>query len=172
MRILFINPNLRPGHSIRYLPVGLAYVMTVVRHAGHDFDLLDIGLYDYSDAQVEDYLASHAYDVVLTGSIVTHYKWMKWLTRTVRRHQPQATIVVGNSVGGSIPEVFLGHSEADVVVIGARHRLSRWRRPGGPHGPPTGRGHRRHSATGLDPLRRGPVLRDHRCPFGLRRRRG
>jgi anaerobic magnesium-protoporphyrin IX monomethyl ester cyclase len=118
MRILFINPNLRPGHSIRYLPVGLAYVMTVVRQAGHDFDLLDIGLYDYSDGQVEDYLASHAYDAVLTGSIVTHYRWMKWLTRTIRRHQPQATIVVGNSVGGSIPEVFLGNSKADVVVIG------------------------------------------------------
>ena len=118
MRILFINPNLRPGNAIRYLPVGLAHVMTVVKQAGHDFDLLDIGLCDYDDTQVEEFLASHRYDVVLTGSIVTHYAWMKWLTRAIRRHQPEATLVVGNSVGGSIPEVFLANSEADVVVIG------------------------------------------------------
>ncbi len=118
MRILFINPNLRPGHAIRYLPVGLAYVMTAVKEAGYNFDLLDIGLYDHSDAEVADYLASNDYDVVLTGSIVTHYKWMKWLTRAIRRHQPAATIVVGNSVAGSVPELFLSHSEADVAVIG------------------------------------------------------
>lgn len=118
MRVLFINPNLRPGNAVRYLPVGLAYVMTVVKEAGWDFDLLDIGLYDYDDSEVESFLASNRYDVVLTGSIVTHYKWMKWLTHTVRRHQPQATIVVGNSVGGSIPELFLEHSAADAVVIG------------------------------------------------------
>ena len=118
MRLLFINPNLRPGHAIRYLPVGLAYVMTVVKEAGYDFDLLDIGLYDQDDAQVEDFLASNRYDVVLTGSIVTHYKWMKWLTRAIRRHQPDAKIIVGNSVGGSIPDLFLQHSEADIVVRG------------------------------------------------------
>ena len=118
MRILFINPNLRPGNRVRYLPVGLAYVMTVVKQAGYDFDLLDIGLYDYDDTQVEEFLASHRYDVVLTASIVTHYKWMKWLTRAIRRHQPEAKIIVGNSVGGSIPELFLEHSEADIVVRG------------------------------------------------------
>jgi radical SAM superfamily enzyme YgiQ (UPF0313 family) len=118
MRLLFINPNLRPGHATRYLPVGLAYVMTLVERAGYDFDLLDVGLYDYDDAQVEAWLASHRYDVVLTGSIVTHYAWMKWLTRAIRRHQPEATIVVGNSVGGSIPDLFLANSAADVVVIG------------------------------------------------------
>jgi hypothetical protein len=81
----------------------------VIKEAGWDFDLLDIGLYDYDDGEVENYLASNRYDVVLTGSIVTHYKWMKWLTHTIRRHQPEATIVVGNSVGGSIPELFLEH---------------------------------------------------------------
>ena len=39
-------------------------------------------------------VTEHRYDVVLTGSIVTHYAWMKWLTRAIRRHQPDATIVV------------------------------------------------------------------------------
>jgi len=118
MRLLFVNPNLRPGSEVRYLPVGLAYVMTAVQNAGYDLDLLDIGLGDETDDEVEAYLARGHWDVVLTGSIVTHYKWMKWLTFAIRRHQPHAKIIVGNSVAGSVPELFLEHSAADIVVVG------------------------------------------------------
>ncbi len=118
MRVLFVNPNLRPGHPTRYLPVGLAYVLTAVRDAGHEVELLDIGLEDHSDAEVEAFLEQDRWDVVLSGSIVTHYKWMKWLTTAIRQRAPRATIVVGNSVAGSVPDLFLAHSAADVVVVG------------------------------------------------------
>jgi len=41
-KLLFVNPNLRPGNSTgKFLPVGLAYVMTVFRNVGLDYDLLD-----------------------------------------------------------------------------------------------------------------------------------
>jgi len=43
---------------------------------------------------------------------------MKSFTHTVRKHQPSAKIVIGNSVAGSIPEIFLKHSDADIAVIG------------------------------------------------------
>ena len=118
MRILFINPSLRPGFPNRFLPVGIASVMTFVRQRCFDFDFLDVDINDHDDAHVEDFLATHPYDVILSGSIVTHYKWMKWLTKTVKKHQPQAKVVIGNSVAGSVPETFLRHSGCDVVVIG------------------------------------------------------
>jgi radical SAM superfamily enzyme YgiQ (UPF0313 family) len=118
MRILFINPSLRRGHPTKYLPVGIGSVMTFLRHHGYDFDLLDVDIDDLDDAAVESRLAGREYDVVLTGCIVTHYKWIKWLTRTVRRIHPAAKIIVGNSVAGSIPELFLRNTAADVVVIG------------------------------------------------------
>ncbi|MFN0161675.1 MAG: B12-binding domain-containing radical SAM protein [Burkholderiales bacterium] len=118
MKLCFVNPSLRPGSATKYLPVGVAAVMTAVRRAGYEFDLLDIDIDDLDDAQVEEHFRRKAYDVVLAGSIVTHYKWMKWLTRTVKRFQPACRVVVGNSVGGSVPEVFLRNSAVDVVIIG------------------------------------------------------
>jgi radical SAM superfamily enzyme YgiQ (UPF0313 family) len=118
MKCLFINPSLRRGSPTKYLPVGVGSVMTYLKGMGYDFDFLDVDIDDLGDQTVEDYLADSRYDVVLAGCIVTHYKWMKWLTRTVKKHQPHARIVIGNSVAGSIPEVFLRNSAADVAIIG------------------------------------------------------
>lgn len=118
MRILAINPRLRPGANAKYLPVGLASVLTYLKTRGYECDLLDVDIEEMDDAVVEARLADGRYEVVLVGSIVTHYRWIKWLTWTVRRHMPEAKIVVGNSVAGSIPELFLDRSAADIAVIG------------------------------------------------------
>ena len=118
MRILFIIPSLRLHSKTKFLPVGITSVMTLVDQHDFDFDVFDIDVNDHEDDVVEAYLRDNAYDVVLTGSIVTHYQWMKWLTLTIKHYHPHTKIVVGNSVAGSIPELFLRHSQADFVVIG------------------------------------------------------
>jgi anaerobic magnesium-protoporphyrin IX monomethyl ester cyclase len=118
LRILIVNPSLRRGSGTKFLPVGVASVMTYLQSVGYDFDLLDVDIDDLSDDDIEAHLTDNRYDVVMAGSIVTHYKWMKWLTRAVKRHQPAAKVVIGNSVAGSLPEVFLKNSSADVAVIG------------------------------------------------------
>ena len=118
MKILFINPSLRLGSPTKFLPVGLGYVMTFIHEKGYSFDLLDVDIDDLEDSEVEGYLSKNQYDIVLTGSIVSHYKWMKWLTKTIKKHSPETTIIVGNSVAGSVPELFLRNSGADIAVIG------------------------------------------------------
>jgi len=118
LNILFINPCLRRNSSYKILPVGLASVMTVTKLFGYQFDLLDIDINEYADDYVESFVKGHDYDVILYGSIVTHYKWIKWLTTTIKKHKPNTKIVVGNSVAGSCYEVFLTNCPADVVVIG------------------------------------------------------
>ena len=117
-RILFINPSLRLHSSTKFLPVGVACVMTYLQEAGIDFDLLDVDISDMEDDDIESFLEDNRYDIVLSGSIVTHYKWMKWLTKRVRHYNPTAKIIIGNSVAGSIPELFLKNSEADMAVMG------------------------------------------------------
>ena len=54
---------------------------------------------------MEQYLRKHKYDVICLGSIVTHYNWMKWCVNTIKEIQPDSKVILGNSVGGSIPEV-------------------------------------------------------------------
>jgi anaerobic magnesium-protoporphyrin IX monomethyl ester cyclase len=118
MKILFINPCLRHLCPIKLLPVGIASVMTYVKNHGYDFDFLDIDINDYTDDYVEEFIKNNEYDVILYGTLVTHYKWVKWLTRTIKMHHPKTRIVVGNSVAGSCYDVFLKNTPADVVVIG------------------------------------------------------
>jgi anaerobic magnesium-protoporphyrin IX monomethyl ester cyclase len=118
VNILFVNPSLRNGSPSKYLPVGIASVMTYVESKGFSFDLLDVDIDDLSDEEVENALQKKDYNVILTGAIVTHYKWIKWFTRCARSIHPDACIVVGNSVASSIPYVFLENSEADIAIIG------------------------------------------------------
>ncbi len=117
-KVLFINPSLRLHSETKFLPVGVACVMTYLKNVGIDFDFLDIDIEDMEDDTVETFLENNRYDIVLSGSIVTHYKWMKWLTWRVRNYNPKAKIIIGNSVAGSIPELFLKNSAADMAIMG------------------------------------------------------
>ena len=117
-KILFINPCLRPGGHTKLLPVGLGSVMTYFHERGYNFTLLDIDINEYDDEYVENYLKNNKFDFILFGTLITHYKWIKWLTNTAKRCQPNATVIVGNSVSSSIPELFLQKTNADVVIIG------------------------------------------------------
>ena len=118
VKLLFVNVCLRPGGYTKFLPVGLGSVITYFKTKGYDFTLLDIDINEYDDEYVENYIKANKFDFVLTGSIVTHYKWVKWFVNMVKRHQQDSTIIVGNSVAGSIPEVFLNNTKGDIVVTG------------------------------------------------------
>ena len=118
MKILFVNPSLRLGSEFLFLPVGLGYVMTYVKQAGYTFDLLDIDGRQLQDDYVENYFKENKYDVICVGSIVTHYRWIKWCINTIKKYQPDCKVIVGNSVGGSIPEVLFQTSKVDIVIYG------------------------------------------------------
>lgn len=118
MNILVINTSLRPESALKLFPVGLGYVVTAMKQAGFSFDLIDIDAHRYSDEQVEELIKKKPYDVVCMGCIVTGYKIIKNLTQTIRNHHPKATIVVGNSVATSIPDILLTRTETDIAVMG------------------------------------------------------
>ena len=86
--ILFVNPSLRLNSQTKFLPVGIASIMTFLSQHSIEFDFLDIDINDLGDKHVEEFLASHSYDIILSGSIVTHYKWMKWFVDIARIYNP------------------------------------------------------------------------------------
>ena len=116
--ILFVNPSLRLNSQTKFLPVGIASIMTFLSQHSIEFDFLDIDINDLGDKHVEEFLASRSYDIILSGSIVTHYKWMKWFVDIARIYNPNSKIIIGNSVAGSIPEIFLKNCSADIAIIG------------------------------------------------------
>ena len=118
LKLLFVNVCLRPGGYTKVLPVGLASVITYFETKEYDFTLLDIDINEYDDAYVENYIKNNHFDIILLGTIVTHYKWIKWFVNMAKTQQPNSKIIVGNSVAGSIPELFLEKTKGDIVVIG------------------------------------------------------
>ena len=117
-KVLFVNPSLRLNSQTKFLPVGIASVMTFFSKQSIEFDFLDVDINDLADNSIEEFLGSHSYDIILSGSIVTHYKWMKWFVNMARRYNPSSKIIIGNSVAGSIPEIFLKNCSADIAIVG------------------------------------------------------
>jgi len=113
-----INVALRPKSPVKFLPLGIAYIATAIKNKGYHFDLLDIDAYRYSDEYIESFFSKNKYDVVLMGCIVTGYQIIKDLAALIRRYNPKATIIVGNSVADSIPKILLSKTEADIAVLG------------------------------------------------------
>lgn len=117
-RLLAINLALRPESPVKIFPIGLAYVLSSVRRAGYEFDLLDIDLDRPSETEQQKKLSERPWDVVMLGCIVTGYGIVKRITAEIRQCAPNALIVVGNSVASSIPSIILTKTDADVAVIG------------------------------------------------------
>lgn len=118
MKILFINPCLRPGAAVKFPPVGLAYIMHAVKKAGYDFDFLDLDLHEMNESELDRALAREQYDVVGIGCIVTGLSEVVRITDAVRRASPNAVIIAGNSVATSIPEMLLRNTVVNIAVLG------------------------------------------------------
>ena len=118
MRVLLINVSLRPESIEKLFPIGLGYVATAMKKAGYQFDLLDIDAHRFTDQEVEDYFSTNIYDVYCLGCIVTGYKIIKSMVALIRRINPQATIIVGNSVATSVHKILLTKTEVDIAVLG------------------------------------------------------
>ena len=118
MKIVFINPSLRPDAKRRLLPVGLAYVMTAAKNSGFEFDLIDMDINQLSMHKLEEILSRRTYDVYALGCIVTGFRQVKEISRIVKDTNPQATVIAGNSVATSIPEILLSDTMVDIVILG------------------------------------------------------
>lgn len=118
MKILVINVALRPPPARKHVPIGLGYVVSAIKRAGYEFDILDLNAHEQSDEETFMYLRTHRYDVVAMGCIVTGYKHVKQISQVIKKEFPQTVVVVGNSVASSVPEILLRNTETDIAVLG------------------------------------------------------
>lgn len=110
--------SLRPDSSVKIFPIGLGFITTSMKNAGYKFDLLDIDMKRYSDDEIDEIMSNNRYDIVCLGCLVTGYDKVKKICKTIRKYNEKATIIVGNSVATSIPEILLHKTDADIAVMG------------------------------------------------------
>ena len=118
MKILLIYPSHRMSEAPCLLPLGLAYIASVLKGVGHKIEVLDIEGYRWSRKVVEEKIKASNFDVVGIGGIISSYNYVKWLTKNLKNKNPNAKIVVGGAHATSIPEIILENTKADICVIG------------------------------------------------------
>lgn len=99
-------------------PIGLAYVASAIERAGHDIELIDLDAHRRSNDELRALLKDRVFDMVAFGCIVTGYRIVKELSKTIRDVRKDAVIIVGNSVADSIHELLLSSTEVDIAVLG------------------------------------------------------
>lgn len=119
MRVLLINPPIREWSQPSMFPEGLGYVAASLRNAGHDIVVMDINAYRWSPAQVEEKIKEIEYDVAGTGSLVTVYKYFKWLVPVLKKYHPSKPVILGGSIASASPELIMYHlKEVDIICYG------------------------------------------------------
>ncbi|MEK7463290.1 MAG: radical SAM protein [Patescibacteria group bacterium] len=116
MKILLINICLRPKSEKIIFPIGIAYIGTAIKNAGHDLIFYDLDALRPTDQEIEEYIKNTECDAVAMGSIVTGYKHVKKLCEIIKKYK-KVPIIVGNSVATSIPEILLKNTKADIGVV-------------------------------------------------------
>lgn len=118
MKILFINPIVRRKDDPRHIPHGLAVLASVARDNGYEAEVLDINAHRYAPERVKQILDGLSYDVVGIGGIVSVYREVKWIVEYLKTARPEVPVIIGGSVGSSIPGLILSKTMADLVCIG------------------------------------------------------
>ncbi|MFA5369920.1 MAG: cobalamin-dependent protein [Candidatus Omnitrophota bacterium] len=118
MKVLLINPPIREWSKPNVFPLGLGYIASVLLEQGYEVEVMDINGYRWDRQEAEERIRKADYDVVGIGGIVTIYKYVKWLVSVLKKYHPHRKIIVGGSVGSSIPRIMMENNPVDIVSIG------------------------------------------------------
>ena len=118
MEILLINPLLSPKRQPSVYNIGLGYIAASLLEGGFKVSVLDIEGYRYQPKQVLNKIRKANYDAIGIGTLITGYKYAKWITKEIKKINPKAKIWMGNSIAAATPEIILTDMLVDVVVRG------------------------------------------------------
>ena len=116
--VALVFPPIRTWDEPRNFPTGLGIVAAVIRQMGFSVAVVDAKGEKLTVFELQDRLRALAPRVVGIGGLVTTYRFVRNLSRWIRLALPDAKIMVGGSVGGSIPELMINSNPVDAVCIG------------------------------------------------------
>lgn len=105
---------------IHWFPIGLAYIASALRNAGHDITVYNQDLYHYPESHLESYLTHNHFDVIGVSVIGGYYQYRKLLkiSEAINSVPNHPFYVIGGHGPAPEPEYFLKKTNADVVVTG------------------------------------------------------
>ncbi len=105
---------------ISVFPLGLAYIASACRNAGHEVKIYNQDVYHWPDSHLTKTLDQEHFDVVGVGVIGGYYQYRKLLklSEAVNQAKDRPFFVIGGHGPSPEPEYFLRKTKADAVVIG------------------------------------------------------
>jgi len=106
MKVLVVAPR----SSTKIFPVGLAYIIAVIKKCGHEVDCANLNFLDELKIQ------HNQYDIVATGGLACHYNDIEYIVASARTAGAQT--IIGGGIVSSEPELITRELLADYSVIG------------------------------------------------------
>lgn len=118
MRVLLIAYD--NDNSIPYFPLGLAYLASAIRNAGHEVDIYQQDVYHYPLEHLTNYLEKNEYEIVGLGACGGYYQYdvVKRNLQAVNKVKIKPIVILGGHLMSPEPEFFLRTFSADYVVMG------------------------------------------------------
>lgn len=105
---------------VHWFPLGIAYLASVLRNAGHEIIIYNQDVYHYPDTHLTEFLTKNHFDVVGVGVTGGYYQYHKLLriSEAIDKVPDRPFYMIGGHGPSPEPEYFLRKTKADVVVIG------------------------------------------------------
>jgi len=121
-KILMVVPNYSNSEKRDYnytFPLGLAYVLSALKHKGMSPDVLNLNHLDgKSDQLLAAVLDRNKYDIVCTGGNSLLYHELKTIINTANEHPAHPVTILGGPVITSEPELIFEALRPDYGVMG------------------------------------------------------
>jgi radical SAM superfamily enzyme YgiQ (UPF0313 family) len=118
MKILFVAYD--NDSYISVFPLGIAYLASVCRNAGHEARIYNQDVYHWPESHLLDLLNNEHFDVIGIGVVAGYYQYRKLLklSDAINKAKDRPFYIIGGHGPSPEPEFFLRKTGADAVVIG------------------------------------------------------
>jgi len=120
LHIILINPRLRAWSPTVLVPLGLAYIASVLENEGNDIEIIDMNAEKVTDEHLQRRVSDA--DVVGITGMITEYQEVLRITNIIKETNRHIKVVLGGPLATTTPQELLQISQADFVVIGEGER--------------------------------------------------
>jgi anaerobic magnesium-protoporphyrin IX monomethyl ester cyclase len=105
---------------IHWFPLGLAYLASAMRNAGHEVTIYNQDVHHYPESHLIQYLKDNKFDAIGLGIIAGYYQYRKMIkiSDAINSVPNRPPYILGGHGPSPDPEFFMKKTGADVVCIG------------------------------------------------------